>query len=266
MFFALSKVLGFFIHPSNLILVAGFAGVLLMATRFARFGRVLAVTAILLFGVAGVVPVGALLIYPLEQRFPPFRDEGPAPAGIIVLGGAIRPDGSAARGAAMLNEAAERITIVAELARRYPQARIVYSGGSANLIASGPDEAAFAVPLFESFGIAPERILLERKSRSTYENAVYSRELVKPQAGERWLLVTSAHHMPRSIGSFRAANFAVEPYPVDWRTTGTSSNFITLHSQMSEGLRRTDTAMHEWIGLAGYFLAGKSSELFPAPR
>jgi uncharacterized SAM-binding protein YcdF (DUF218 family) len=266
MFFALSKILGFFVHPSNVIFALAFIGILLMATRFARLGRALAVTAILLLATVGFLPVGNMLIHPLEQRFPAYRHEGPAPAGIVVLGGAINPDGSAARGTPMLNESSERLTAIAELARRYPQARIVYSGGSANLLAAGPDEATFAKPLLESFGIAPERILLERRSRSTYENAVFSRDLVKPKEGERWLIVTSAHHMPRSIGVFRAAGFAVEPYPVDWRVSGRTDDLVTPYNLMSDGLKRADTAMHEWIGLAGYFIAGKTSELFPGPR
>jgi uncharacterized SAM-binding protein YcdF (DUF218 family) len=266
LFFALSKILGFFAHPSNVIFTLAFAGILLMATRFARLGRVLAVTAILLVAVIGFLPVGNVLIYPLEQRFPVFRHDGPAPVGIVVLGGAISPEGSAARGTAMLNEASERLTAVADLARRYPQARIVYSGGNANLLDEGPDEAAYALPLLQSFGIAPERVVLERRSRSTYENAIFTRDLVKPGPGERWLLVTSAHHMPRSVGVFRTAGFAVEPYPVDWRIRGIRRDFVTPHSLMSDGLKRTDTAMHEWIGLAGYYLAGKTSEFFPAPR
>ncbi len=265
MFFAFSKVAGFFTNPSNVILACLLAGVLLMATRFARLGKVLAGFAILLLVAIGFGPVGNLLIYPLEQRFPAYSHQGPAPAGIIVLGGAISPEGSAARGTPILNEAAERLTVVAELARRYPDARIVYSGGSANLIAEGPGEAAFARPLLESFGIAPGRILLEDRSRSTYENAIFSRDLIQPRSGERWLLVTSAHHMPRSMGVFYAAGFPVEPHPVDWRV-GQLSDLFVPYASLSDGLKRTDTAMHEWIGLAGYFIGGKTRELFPSPR
>ena len=91
---------------------------------------------------------------------------------------------------------------------------------------------------------------------------MFSRELVKPKPGERWLLVTSGYHMPRAIGVFRKAGFSVEPYPVDWRTRG-PEDALRPFPTLGDGLRRTDTAMREWVGLAIYWLTGRSSELFP---
>ena len=164
-----------------------------------------------------------------------------------------------------MNGAAERVIGGIELARRFPKARVVYSGGSGNLIEHAVPEAPIAGPLLERFGIAPDRITLESVSRTTDENARFTRKLVSPKPGERWLLVTSAYHMPRSIGVFRKAGFDVEAYPVDWRTrgwidAGQPFNRLTL------GLARTDTAVHEWVGLLAYWLAGRSDALFPAPR
>ena len=88
--------------------------------------------------------------------------------------------------------------------------------------------------------------------------------MAQPKPGERWLLVTSAFHMPRSIGVFRQAGFTVEAFPVDWRTRG-SEDVLRPFATMGDGLRRTDTAVREWVGLAVYWLSGKSSELFPRP-
>src|ERR1700704_5776363 len=181
------------------------------------------------------------------------------------LGGAIGPDISAARHTPDLNESAERLTAVADLARRYPAARIIYSGGDARLVFHGGIEADFAVTLFESFGIARSRVIVERKARNTIENAAFSKELVDPKPGERWLLVTSGYHMPRSIGVFRRAGFAVEAFPVDWRTRGPIDLAMPFES-LAAGLRRTDTAMREWVGLLMYWAAGESSALFPGPR
>jgi uncharacterized SAM-binding protein YcdF (DUF218 family) len=96
------------------------------------------------------------------------------------------------------------------------------------------------------------------------ENAVFSKAIVQPKPGERWLLVTSAYHMPRAIGVFRKAGFPVESYPVDWRTRG-AKDALRPFGAMSDELRRTDTAVHEWVGLAVYWLIGHSSELFPGP-
>src|SRR6516165_6194822 len=263
MFFPLSKILGFFAIPSNLVVSIGILGLLLLPTRFARAGRALAFASLIVLAILGLSPAGNALIIPLEERFPRWDETRGAPDGIIVLGGAISPDVSAARNEVALNEAAERLTAVAELARRYPQARILFSGGSGELIA-GDSESPFALRLLESFGIARDRILLEDRARNTVENALYSKQIVQPKPGERWLLVTSAYHMPRAIGVFRKAGFAVEPYPVDWRTRGSEDELRPFFS-VGDGLRRVDTAVREWVGLAVYWLTGRSSELFPGP-
>jgi len=264
MFFTLSKILGFFALPSNLLMVIGLVGLVLLLTRFTRLASWLIVTSLVLIAVAGLSPLGNALILPLEQRFPPWDASRGPPDGIVVLGGAISPDISAARGAVALDEAAERITVTAELARRYPNARIVFAGGSDALIFDEGAEAAFAVRQLEALGVAAERITAEEQSRNTIENAVFSRLLANPKPGERWLLVTSAYHMPRAMAAFRAAGFAVEAYPVDWRTRGPIDAFRPF-SSLGDGLRRTDTAMHEWVGLLTYRLTGKTAALFPGP-
>jgi uncharacterized SAM-binding protein YcdF (DUF218 family) len=264
MFFVLSKLLGFFAAPSNLAISLGILGLVLLPTRFARAGGWLAAGSLVAMAMLGLSPIGNALIIPLEQRFPPWDAARGAPDGIVVLGGAISPDVSAARNDPALNEAAERMTAAVELARRYPDARILFSGGSGALIFDEGNEAEFALRLLESLGLPRSRILLENRSRNTVENALYSKALAQPKPGERWLLVTSGYHMPRSVGIFRKAGFPVEPYPVDWRTRG-AADALRPFPTMGEGLRRSDIAMREWVGLAAYWLTGQSSELFPAP-
>lgn len=264
MFFAASKILGFFALPSNLLIAAGIVGLVLLCTRFTRLGSWLVVTSLVLIAIVGLSPLGNVLMIPLEQRFPAWDPSRGPPDGIIVLGGAITPEVSAFRNAVALNEAAERITVAAELARRYPNARIVYSGGSNALVFEGAIEAPFAVRELEALGVAHDRITAEEQSRNTIENAVYSRLVAQPKPGERWLLVTSAFHMPRAMAAFRAAGFAVEACPVDWRTRG-SLDAARFFGSLSEGLARTDAAVHEWVGLVAYRITGKTKELFPAP-
>jgi len=264
MFFLLSKALAFFALPSNLMVTLGLVGIVLTGTARARIGRRLVTAAIGLLAVFGFSPAGNLLIEPLEDRFPPWDPARGPPTGMVVLGGAIDPEFIPTRGRPDLNEAAERIVVVAELARTYPQARIVYSGGNAQLVPHGGSEAQAVAPLFASFGIAADRITLETRSRNTAENAIYAKALAAPRAGERWLVVTSGYHMPRAIGAFRQAGFDVEAYPVDYRTQGIV-DVLTPFGDAGSGLRRTDTAAHEWIGLLAYWLAGRSSELFPGP-
>jgi uncharacterized SAM-binding protein YcdF (DUF218 family) len=264
MFFYLSKILGFFAIPSNLVILIGIAGALLLRSRFRRAGWRLVVGSLIILAIIGLSPIGNALIIPLEDRFPPWDATRGAPDGIVVLGGAISPDVSAARGVPALTEAAERMTAAVELARRYPNARILFSGGTGELVSSGATEAEAARRLWEALGIDASRIIIEDKSRNTVENAVFSRELVKPKPSERWLLVTSAYHMPRAVGIFRKAGFPAEPYPVDWRTRG-PEDALRPFATLGDGLRRTDTAVREWVGLVIYWLTGRSSELFPGP-
>jgi uncharacterized SAM-binding protein YcdF (DUF218 family) len=172
MFFVISKVLGFFAIPSNLVMSIGILGLVLLPTRFARAGRWLAVTSLILLAILGLSPLGNMLILPLEERFPPWNAADGAPAGIIVLGGAISPDVSAARSEVALNESAERLTVAAELALRYPNARILFSGGSGALIFGEGAEAEFAARVFESFGIPRGRLLLEESRQAAAGRAL----------------------------------------------------------------------------------------------
>ncbi len=265
MFFVLSKILGFFALPSNVLIVLGLVGALLLATRFARAGLQCLVASILLLAICGFSPLGNALILPLEERFPPWNPARGAPDGIVVLGGAFETSVAPARGEISLNEAAERMTGAVELARKYPAARILFSGGSGQIIYGGSTEAELARRLFENLGVPTGRLITEERSRDTDENALFSKALADPKPNERWLLVTSAHHMPRAVGAFRHAGFDVEAYPVDWRTRGWE-DLARPFWNVSDGLKRTDTAARQWVGLLAYWLTGRSSELFPGPR
>jgi uncharacterized SAM-binding protein YcdF (DUF218 family) len=264
-YFFLSKTLGIMLLPTNLLIGVGVAGAILLATRWRRLGRRLSVFSVVLLAIAGFSPLGEFLLYPLEQRFPPWDASRGSPDGIVVLGGAIDPDLSAARGEAVFLRAADRIIAAAALARRYPNARIVYAGGNASLIANRPAmEADYAASAFESLGIARQRVTMERRSRNTQENAEFAKAMADPKDGERWLLVTSAFHMPRAIGLFRKAGFVVEPCPVDWRV-GDWEHAMAFSQLSSEGLERTDLGVREWIGLAVYWALGKIDTPFPGP-
>jgi uncharacterized SAM-binding protein YcdF (DUF218 family) len=265
LFFALSKTVGVMLLPTNLLIGVGIAGLILLLTRFARLGRKLLTASIVLLAICGFSPLGNLLLYPLEARFPPWDATRGAPDGIIVLGGSIEPDLSAARGTAVFTGSVDRIIATAALAHRYPQARIVFSGGNANLVSDdAAKEADTAAAVFERLGVAKGRLLMERQSRNTLENAEFSKALLAPKAGERWLLVTSAYHMPRSVGAFRKAGFAIEPYPVDWRTGGVK-DLMKFSIYAMDGLGRVETAMREWIGLSAYWITGKTAVFLPGP-
>jgi len=264
MFFVVSKVLGFVAQPSNVIALLCILGAALWLLQRRRAGIRVLLLGVALLLVFGYSPVSNVLLLSLSERFPKWQSDGHEPDGIIVLGGAIDSEVSAARGAIELDSSAERILAMLQLARQFPHARIVFSGGSGKLIETPVAEAPFAARLLREFDLDGGRVVLDSDSRTTSENAAFVRHLVGSNAGGRWLLVTSAFHMPRSVGVFRAAGFDVEAYPVDWRTRGWV-DVAKPFSRLSSGLARSDVAMHEWIGLVIYWLAGRSAVLLPAP-
>lgn len=264
MFFILSKTAALLALPSNFLVALGLAGLVLMATRYRRAGRGLAVASVVLLLIAGYSPLGAILIHQLETRFPPWDASRGAPDGIIVLGGGISAALSLDYGSTMVTSDGGRVIALAQLARAYPNARLVYSSGDASITGRNLPEAEFVGPLLDSFGIARDRVLLEARSRNTSENASFTKELVQPKPGERWLLVTSAAHMPRAVGCFRQAGFPVEAYPVAWRTRRTVS--LYPGEVFSGGLGRFDQAVHEWVGLFTYWASGRISKFIPGPN
>ncbi len=266
MFFVVSKVAGIVLfHPLNFLLLFGLLGLLLGLTRLRRSGRAIASTTAVLLLIAAFSPLSALILRPLEDRFPQPPRAMPAPTGIVVLGGALDEDLGRARGQPTLTEAAARLTSGVALALRYPQARLVFTGGSANLDSgTAADEAGGVRDLWLSLGLRAERMTFEDRSRNTYENATLTRTMVQPKPGERWLLVTSAAHMPRSIGIFRHIGWAMIAYPVDYRTFGDARDAKPTTLALAS-LIRLDVALHEWVGLVAYRVTGKTDALFPSP-
>jgi uncharacterized SAM-binding protein YcdF (DUF218 family) len=105
---------------------------------------------------------------------------------------------------------------------------------------------------------------LENKSRNTAENAEFSKELARPRPGETWLLVTSAYHMPRSVGLFRKVGFPVVPWPSDYRTSGREGVGFFRDNEV-DALQNTTLALREWIGLIAYWLSGRIDSILPGP-
>src|SRR6516164_902471 len=170
MFFVLSKTLGYFLVPSNLIIAFGALGLGLIFSKRRRVGRWLLACCIAALLICGMSPIGALMLLPLESRFPPWKPEMGDPAGIIVLGGGVDPEMTTARGTPAINSSGARIVVAAELANRYPKARLVYVGGNSSLRSANITEADVAEGIFKNLGIRDDRVQLERKSRNTDEN------------------------------------------------------------------------------------------------
>ncbi|MBS0245829.1 MAG: YdcF family protein [Proteobacteria bacterium] len=267
MFFVLSKTVTVLFVPSNVILFVGLAGLVMMVTRWRRAGTRLTVASVILLLIVGTTPLGIWLTQSLETRFTPWEKSGGpsrgAPDGIIILGGGISSGLSRKVGTSTVSADGGRLIALAHLARLYPKARIIYSGGDASLGGNKPPETDYVGSLLDDFGIARSRVELETRSRNTAENAAFTRAIAKPRPGERWLLVTSAQHMPRAVGCFRKVGFPVEAYPAVWRTDPEPQYWPDL--AVGHNLDRFDNASREWLGLVVYRLTGKTPALFPAP-
>jgi uncharacterized SAM-binding protein YcdF (DUF218 family) len=203
------------------------------------------------------------MLNPLEERFPrPVLPE--SVSGIVVLGGGFEGAINLARGGYELNSGGDRFVEAAILARRFPEARVAVSGGTGTLFLQGEADADIAPRLLTALGIAPDRLILENRSRNTYENALFTKRLVSPRAGETWLLITSAFHMPRSMALFRKAGFPVLPWPVDYRTSGVEGVGV-FRDNPADSLQNLTMAIREWIGLLAYRLSGRIDSIFPVP-
>lgn len=263
MFFVVSKILWFLAQPVTLVFVLLVLALLLNFWRRRLLQGLCLGLAALILGLSAYTGLGYVALLPLEQRF-----ERPAPpaavTGIIVLGGGMDTEINAIRLGYELNRSGDRFVEALRLAQLYPEAKILISGGSGALFPEGDTEAAAGARFFRELGIDPARIIEEDGSRNTDENVQLTKALVQPQPGDTWLLVTSAFHMPRSVGIFRKAEFPVTPWPTDYFTSGQDGFGLRL-DQPAEGISVTTRAMREWIGLVAYWASGRTTELFPGP-
>jgi uncharacterized SAM-binding protein YcdF (DUF218 family) len=235
------------VKPSNLILLAAILAAVFWRRPLGRRCAAAAVGMVLLFGLA---PLGGLLVRPLEARFAIPADLGDID-GIIVLAGAEHGRLSELYSQPQLGAAGDRLTTFLILANAYPRARLAHGGAY-------DSKTARAVIL--GAGVSSQRVIFEDQSRNTCETASAIRALIRPDATEHWLLVTSASHMPRAVACFRAKGWDVVPYPTDFRRGTHPLGFDLLGN-----LEDLDLALHEWLGLVYYRLRGYTDELYPGP-
>ncbi|MDH5600828.1 MAG: YdcF family protein [Gammaproteobacteria bacterium] len=261
LFFLISKIAWLFLSPDSLTLLFILLSlVLLYLGKIKQAKIVLSVISGILV-ILSFFPVGEWLLYPLENRFKTNPELTEKADGIIVLSGAEDPLLSSAWNQVELGAAAERNLTFMTLANNYPQAKLVFSGGTGSVINQQYKAADVAKKLFSQQGFDISRIIFERESRNTYENVINSKNLVKPLDNENWILITTSWHMPRSFGIFCKAGWPVIPYPVDHQTN--KANLFRINFDLIENLSILKTATKEWLGLIAYYLAGKTSALYP---
>lgn len=257
MFFTLSKLFWLFAAPSQaLVLLTLFALIGLCWHKangwWKRWARRTAWFIGVIYIVLLTLPVGDWAIFPLEAKAPPAMRLPHKIDGMVILGAALDENITAYHGLVAINGQAERIAYAVPLIRRYPNAKVVYAGGSAQ--GHEQTEADLAKILFQIWHLDTSKMVFERQSRNTYENILYSKALVKPQLGENWLLITSAAHMPRAMKVAQKQHWEMIPYPVDYVSGGWTG---LSGGNLRYNLERLDKAAQEYIGLLAYWLSGQ---------
>ncbi|MFA4994731.1 MAG: YdcF family protein [Bdellovibrionales bacterium] len=263
MSFVLSKVLWIFLAPANVLLFLLGAGLALESTSrtsLKKTGRFLCFFVLFCFAMLAIFPVGNWALAPLENRFA--FNHPKQVDGILILGGDENTNVSDSRGQPVALDAMRRFVWFKTMTAQYPNARLVYSGGSGLLRPNEHlTEVDVARDIMTRIGVPTNRVLFEKTSRNTRENALFSADLAHPKKSENWLLVTSAFHMPRAMGCFRQAGWNVYAAPTGYFTTGKYSLLPVF--RFEEQLRFLTLAAHEYVGLVSYRLMGRTNALWP---
>lgn len=264
MFFSLSKIIWLFMQPLSVLLVLCAFCVVALYCGWKVLAIVSMLIACFIIILCGFTTLGSVLLNPLEERFQRPQELPENIDGIIVLGGYMSGEVNAARGGTELNSAGDRIVETMRLSKHFLDAKIVVTGGEGTYFSRSTPDADSTRALFKAFQVDDSNVVYEAQSRNTIENAQMTYDLVKPEKGQNWLLITSAYHMPRSVGVFRKAGFDVIAWPVDYKTVP-DTQFRFYFQNANEAFSRSSTAFHEWLGLVIYWWNGRIDQLFPEP-
>ena len=262
LFFYSAKIIWAIISPDTLFVILFVLSIALL--WMGKTGLALILQSLLAVSVLilSLFPVGSWLLYPLEKQFMTNPDLPTKIDGIIVLGGSVMPQASQEWSQLQTNFAHERLSHFIRLAKKYPDAQLLFTGGNASLNRDQPTEADMVEDYLIGAGLQKERLRLENQARNTAENVAFSKQLLQPSSGQNWLLITTAFHMPRAVGLFCQQDWPVIPYPVDYQTT--PSLLLKPGFNLLDHASNLVTAAHEWTGLLAYYLSGKIPALLPA--
>lgn len=262
--FVISKLFWIAAQPLSLAFIFTIVGLFAAILHWRRTGLACAALGAAILFLTIYTSLGAYVLQGLEARFPKPSNDPESVSCMIVLGGAFETEVTTSRGGIEFNQSADRFVEALRLAVAFPSARIIVSGGDGSLSGAYEGDAVASARFFETFGIEPARLIEERLSRTTYENARNLKAALAEEGLHDCLLITSAYHMPRSIGLFRANGIAVHAWPTDYRTSGNVVLGFDF-TQPSSNAQLASTAMREWTGLLAYYLAGRIDTLYPAP-
>lgn len=253
--FLISKLIWLVAQPLSVAFLLTALAALLAFVGFRKLGGFSALLSALVLFVTLYTSAGSFALQSLEGRYPKAVDPETLSC-MIVLGGAFESEVTTARGGIEFNQSADRFVEALRLALKYPQSRILISGGDGSFSGVYEGEAQASERFFSAFGVDAGRMVKENTSRTTYENTVNTADLLQAQGLRDCALITSAFHMPRSVALFAKAGITITPWPVDFRTSGRVSLGFDF-TQPALNAQLTATAVREWMALAGYRLAGR---------
>lgn len=256
MSFYLSKIIWYILNPFNIILIFFLLSFILSFFKLKIISNFFYISTGIFFFISVILPTGSYLNYLLEKDYH-FSNAHPKKIdGILILSGATNPLLSKEYNQIILNGSAERLIESILLINKFPNAKVVFAGGSGYIFNQNLDHASVAKKLFENIGLKNKKIIYENKSRNTYENILFSKKLIKPKRNETWVLITSAFHLKRSLGIAKKLDWNFIPLATDYRK---SKNFSwNLSFNFFNNMAEFQNASHEWIGIFSYYIMGRS--------
>jgi uncharacterized SAM-binding protein YcdF (DUF218 family) len=254
--FYIAKVINYLLEPLYILsLFLIVLIILLLFTNFKKLTIFFAKFLLIVFLFFGYTPLSNFLLNKIEDFIKPSKYPVQQLTGVIILGGSFDLElESKERNEVLLNASAERLTKALEIYRKNPRLLILFSGASNKTKPIGWSESDMAKKFFLEQGVRVDSLIFENKSRNTFENISYSKDIIKNNKGT-WGLITSASHMPRSYFGFKKQGLILEPISTDYRT-GTSSIFW-INFDIKIGLENWNIILHEVVGIFYYKMTGK---------
>lgn len=262
MLFYISKLIWYFLNPLNLIFIFCILAFVFYLLKFKILSKIFIFFSLIFFVITAILPTGLYLLVKLESKHPVVHSLPNQIDGILILGGPSNPILTKHYNQVTFNSHGERLTESIKLIKNYKSAKIIFSGGSGSDKPDKLTHAYVAEKFFTEMGIEKNRIIYESKSKNTYENILYSKEIAKPKKTERWLLITSAFHMPRAINIANKQSWNFLPYPVDFQTRADVIKFNLSFVNLLSYLSTFNLSSHEWVGLISYYLLGRTDRIF----
>lgn len=211
--------------------------------------------------IIGALPLGPIAMTWLERQYPTPKTLPDIVDGIIVLGGPFEAARTLKTGQLVVNDQIDRALCFTDLAKKYPNARLAFTGGTGDILNPTANESDDAKVFFKLMGLSDRNMVYESRSRNTYENAVFTKELLSPKQNETWIVTTSGYHMPRTVATFAKVGWDILPYQCDLRTDGDYTFFRGLPS-ISANFGMLNLSIKEIFGMLVYRITGKSAFIF----